>query len=201
MVRTHLCTLTLHRARVLLSADGLDSVPEESTSGVSRRTAAAEGDLVSPLLLLDALKVNLHLEAPVSTATGGYSREDPADSDEESDAGGSCVMGAGPPYGVHIKLLTGTSQSPNPTISAGICTSRHPVVVVVVEQGGVSTCSWMDLLAQQLWGAAEKIQRVATKRAMQVCVFVGTACLFDNHHAHSAVLAEDHVQLCVTNVP
>lgn len=46
----------------------------------------------SPLLLLDALKVNLHLEAPehtnASSATGGgYSRGSPADSDEESDAG------------------------------------------------------------------------------------------------------------------
>jgi hypothetical protein len=44
---------------------------------------------VSPLLLLDALKINLHLEPPASSSgvTGGYSRGDPADSDEESDAG------------------------------------------------------------------------------------------------------------------
>jgi hypothetical protein len=90
-------------AKVLLVwVAGLDSVPEGSTSSMSRltgRTAAAaaavESDLVSPLLLLDALKINLHLDAPVSTATGGYSREDPADSDEESDAGESICSGKG----------------------------------------------------------------------------------------------------------
>lgn len=68
-------------------------MPEDgSTSGASRLSgrlaaAAADSDLVSPLLLLDALKINLHLEPPASSATGVYSRASPADSDEESDAG------------------------------------------------------------------------------------------------------------------
>lgn len=74
---------------------GLSSVPEESALGLSgnssssRPTAATSSDLVSPLLLLDALKINLHLEPAdnVSGATGRYSRGSPADSDEESDAG------------------------------------------------------------------------------------------------------------------
>jgi hypothetical protein len=74
---------------------GLSSVPEESVLGLSsnssssRPPAATSNDLVSPLLLLDALKINLHLEPAdnVSGATGRYSRGSPADSDEESDAG------------------------------------------------------------------------------------------------------------------
>lgn len=60
----------------------------------SAAAAAADSGLVSPLLLLDALKINLHLEhhqgstsMSASGASGLHGRASPGDSDEESDAG------------------------------------------------------------------------------------------------------------------
>lgn len=89
-------SLPLHAPAPVCSA-GLGSIPEGSSSGgqqLNRQSAVVGSGLVSPLLLLDALKINLHLEAPeATTASGGYSREQAVDSDEESDAGESTWLG------------------------------------------------------------------------------------------------------------
>lgn len=84
---------TSYICAAVVTVAGLAAVPEEDSQSVAS-AAASSSAIISPLLLIDRLKINLHI-TPGSSAAAAADQEDDwedisegvTDSDEESDAG------------------------------------------------------------------------------------------------------------------